>query len=296
MAEMVRLQSFEELASFLDEVETLDDQGEKIRELCRHYLASDLLVSSSADPFSADYRSHVLRMYEKLSGRQGHDPARDETRPDLNIAAAIRRPPAYCLDGANLGRFLQAFGATIEVLDVRRGARVLEFGPGDGQIALHLARMGCDITVIDIEPGYLEIIAAQARKAECTITTVQGTFLDGAEHGLFDRILFFEAFHHAIDHHAVLDHCRRLLKPDGAIVFSGEPIIDPAGPWRNSVPYPWGLRLDCMALRDIRDRGWMELGFQKPYFQELCRRAGFSLEHKPYQNAPIAKPYIAKLA
>ena len=46
---------------------------------------------------------------------------------------------------------MQAFGAVLKVLDVRAGQSVLEYGPGDGQISLALARMGCRVTAVDIE-------------------------------------------------------------------------------------------------------------------------------------------------
>ncbi len=286
------LNSVKELNDFLDEVSNSKTEHDAIPLLCSHYLNLSEVDEAPEDPFSEEYRSFVLRIYKLLSGREYYDPRKDERSP-FNIEEMSRQPPCYRDDGAYLARFLHAFAAVIDRLDVKPSHRVLEYGPGDGQIALHLARLGCRISVIDIEPNYLSAINLQAQRSGVEIQTILGDFMSGRDLGLFDRILFFESFHHAMDHQSVLKNLQYMLTEGGKIVFAGEPIIDPLGPWRTAVPYPWGLRLDALSLRAVRSHGWLELGFQEPYFREACARAGWCIEHQPSEDSPVANAYVA---
>ena len=61
-------------------------------------------------------------------------------------------------------------------------------------------------------------------------------------------MIFFEAFHHCIDHKDALTRIRDLLKPKGFICFSGEPILSNQLPDRAEIlPYPWGLAFAAPA-------------------------------------------------
>lgn len=80
-------------------------------------------------------------------------------------------------------------------MDVRAGDSILEYGAGDGQLALSLARMGCRVSVVDIEERYLKIIERQAAAFGVDVQLVKGVFGDDVGETRFDRILFYEAFH-----------------------------------------------------------------------------------------------------
>jgi len=267
--------SLQEFSGVLAEVKALPSEQERVKVLANCHLADPTIVTMPDDPFSAEYRQRVLELYYKLSNRKEYSAAECERSP-INVEKTILKPSVYTNDGGFLGSYLEAYGQIIKQMDVKPGMRVLEYGPGDGQISLHLARLGCDVTVVDVDHSYLSVIQGQAQRLGVSINTVHGDFLTGADFEPFDRIFFFQAFHHALVHQEALHQMRGMLKPGGFLVFAAEPIIDPAGYWAPAVPYPWGPRLDGLSLRAIMVHGWMELGFQEPYFREALARAGWA--------------------
>jgi len=96
-----------------------------------------------------------------------------------------------------------------------------------------------------------------------------------------------------IEHLQALALVHRLLKNGGRIVFAGEPIIAPQGPWKDAVPYPWGPRLDGLSIRAMKTHGWMELGFQEPYFRQALERSGFAVEKYESPTSGLAHSFIA---
>jgi SAM-dependent methyltransferase len=184
----------------------------------------------------------------------------------------------------------------MKALSLDNSQELLEYGAGDAQIALACARMGCRVSVIDVEPKYLDLIRDQANAFGIKVDTMKGVFGENfPDTRKYDCILFFEAFHHALNHQDVLTKIRAMLKPGGRIVFGGEPIIEPDSAYAHAVPYPWGPRLDGLSARAMRVYGWCELGFQRAYFIELMLRNGFRVE---YVHCPLdgrGSCYVAHL-
>ena len=236
-----------------------------------------------------------MELWRVISGRTKYNPDIDEQATYLEVARKYYRPGIYNYNSSHfLGKFFIAFGAILQVMNISGDSSILEYGAGDGQISLALARMGCNVSVIDIEGRYLDLIKAQAIDLGLEVDTMQGGFGDNfPDNRKYDRILFFECFHHAWEHQAVLDRLRNMLKPNGQLVFAGEPIIERDGPWLHCVPYAWGPRLDGLSARAMRVYGWCELGFQRPYFVELLLRNGFSVEYSPCAGDGRGTCYIA---
>jgi SAM-dependent methyltransferase len=250
------------------------DEQARVAMLCRHCLARPPWRLPH-DPFSRAYRDAVLAAHQTVRRGQAYEPALDERIDITDCGDRARRPGIY-RDGnsRHLGIFLEAIGQILQVADVGSEARVLEYGPGDGQLSLQLARMGCDVTVVDIEPRYLAIVRLQAEAFGRAVRTIEGPFTTPIE-GSFDTVLFFEAFHHALDHFVLLESLHDRVAPEGRIIFGGEPILPADDYWAPTVPYPWGLRLDALSLSAVRHYGWMELGFTEAYFFELLARTGW---------------------
>ena len=247
------------------------------------------------DPFSSEDRAGVLEVLALTTLRPGYEPERDEAANYLPAAGTTYLPSIYQAgDSTWLGEFLQAFGGVLRALDLRRGARVLEYGAGEGLIAVQLARLGCDVTVVDIERRYLDIVRAEAASLHTSVATLHGQFGDGPDGTTFDAILFFEAFHHALDHVGLLARLRDRLAPNGRVVFAGEPIIEPGGYWAPTLPYAWGPRLDALSLRAMRAHGWCELGYSRDYFIEALMRAGFVVRFRPCADTARGAAYIAQ--
>ena len=90
------------------------------------------------------------------------------------------------------------------------------------------------------------------------------------ESGTFDTITIVAALNHIPNRAAVLDECRRLLRPGGRVVIT---MLTP----RTSRVWHW-LRAPWDA--DQRDRGMRPgevYGFTRQQLLELFKRAGFSL-------------------
>jgi 2-polyprenyl-3-methyl-5-hydroxy-6-metoxy-1,4-benzoquinol methylase len=273
---MRRLHSMEEFHEFDLSIAERPDP-ERISLLSNCFLFDRSLLDMPSDPFSPEYREAVLAIHSKITGRRSYNAATMELS-DFDVAQAIQKPAPYQNGGQWLGNYFESYGNLFKKLEVSAGSRVIEYGCGDGEISLHLARLGCDVTVIDIEPKYIEVVRAKAKMLGVSINAIHGDF--GTTDGLgdFDRAFFYQSFHHSLEHQKTVENLSRLLRPEGLIVFGTEPIIDPEGPWMNAVPYPWGPRLDGLSLLAMRRDGWMELGFQEPYFIEMLRRSGWSFE------------------
>jgi len=285
--------SLGEFREFTQRVATAGDEAERIEVLSNSFLIDPVIVEMPADPFSDAYRRAVLDIHARISGRPCYDATTMERTP-LDVARFVARPAAYQYDSQWLGNYLESFGHIIKMLDVRPGMRVIEFGCGDADLALHLARFGCDVTVVDIEPDYLEIVRRKAERLDVPIRTVLGDLTDGVDLEPFDRIFFFQAFHHSLEHQQAIANHARMLRHDGFVVFGAEPVIDPTGPWARAVPYPWGPRLDGLSLRAMQTHGWMELGFQQPYFEALLARHGLSCEQETSPVNNLAASIVAR--
>ena len=209
-----------------------------------------------ADPFSAAYRAAQLAIYEAVAGRAyglGNE------RTLFDPAAYAGRPfPYYLQSSFTAGHHLLAIAFLLCKLELPAGARVVEFGPGWGNTTLELARLGFDVTAVDLEPNFCEVIRARAAAAGVAINVVEADFF-WAETVVepFDAAVFFECFHHCDDHMRLLRALRRAVKPGGQVYLASEPIFP-------AYPVPWGVRMDGEALwaaRNFRvDGAWVRRG------------------------------------
>ena len=226
------------------------------------------------DPFSMEYREAQLRLYTQISGRS-YSKANEATEFDVDVA--VRRPfPFNTQSCATTGEHLMFMGFLLRTMALAPGSRVLEFGPGWGNTTIALAQLGHHITAVDIEPRFCELIKRRAAATGVTIEVVNDDFMwiEQAD-GQFDAIVFFECFHHASNHLALLRALHRVIKPEGRIFFGAEPIT-------SDFPLPWGLRLDGQSLWSIRKCGWLELGFHEDYFANALTMTGwYGIKHTP---------------
>jgi ubiquinone/menaquinone biosynthesis C-methylase UbiE len=96
------------------------------------------------------------------------------------------------------------------------GARVLEIAPGPGYLAVALARLGVDVTGLDISASFVRIAAKNARAAGVAAEFRQG---DAAAMPFaadaFDFIVCRAAFKNFGDPAGALAEMHRVLKPGG---------------------------------------------------------------------------------
>jgi SAM-dependent methyltransferase len=258
----------------------------------RHPLAARL---RELDPFSAAYKTTVLQLYHDLRGDdRTYEPARDE-KSGMVLPANLwsGASPWSFGDTGLVAEFLLSWGQIMRALALppSSDAKILEYGSGSGQLLLFLARLGLRTSAVDIDPASLELVRTQAAAMQLEVRTEQAAFGDGFGDEAFDRIIFFEAFHHAIEFGPLLLRLRQRLKPGGLLVLSGEPVVGEPVP---SVPYPWGPRLDGLSIFCIRRYGWMELGFTESFLIEALHRHGWLVDVLALPGCGRATTYVAK--
>lgn len=115
-----------------------------------------------------------------------------------------------------------------------RGKTVLDFGCGDGEEALDIARHGA-ARVIGLDSWEERLIAARARQAAVGLDNC--TFV-GNCNAQADVILSVDAFEHFDRPGEILREMARLLKPDGKVMVSfGPPWLHPKG--AHLPLFPW---------------------------------------------------------
>jgi cyclopropane fatty-acyl-phospholipid synthase-like methyltransferase len=110
--------------------------------------------------------------------------------------------------------FLISWGHIMQALALPpdSSASILEYGSGSGQLLLFLARMGIDVYAVDIDQPSLDLVSAQARAMGLDVKCECALFGEGFSDQKFDRIIFFEAFHHAWDYDNLLDRLARAFE------------------------------------------------------------------------------------
>jgi 2-polyprenyl-3-methyl-5-hydroxy-6-metoxy-1,4-benzoquinol methylase len=220
------------------------------------------------DPASAAYRDHELALYERLTGKP-YTPASE--RSVFDLTEGVRSPFPYRTRTPGLvGDQLILLGFLMKAIPMPPPARILEFGPGWGNTTEALLKMGYEVTAVEIDPAFVDLIAQRCVLDADRLTLVTADMLEFRSPEPFDVILFFESFHHCQDHRRLLSQLHDLLADGGVILFVAEPIVD--------LSYPWGLRLDGQSLWSIRQLGWLELGFDRSYFMRALRDTGWAGE------------------
>lgn len=228
----------------------------------------DLQMPEDLDPMSDSYRDLVLARYRAITGR---DYSTDYEAHGFERGADMAaRPWPYSTGDANLiGEQLQALGFILRRVLPRPGERVLELGAGWANLTLPLAQMGCEVTAIDVDDGFLEILRRRSGMAHCEVRVEKLAFLDiGTLIGPFDLIVTCASFHHCDDHVRLLRTMRSLLGPGGRIALCGEPLDE-------SLKSPWGLNPNGGSLGAVRTLGWFELSFRVSYLRQALERTGF---------------------
>ncbi len=132
----------------------------------------------------------------------------------------------------------------LEIADMQQGMRILDIGCGRGEVVLHCARQGIYAIGVDYSKEVLSI----AQAALDTHTPEERSFMkficddvkNIVSEGPFDRIFMLDLVEHLHDWelNELLQHCRKLLKPDGQIIIHTLP-----NRWLYEITYRRILRL-----------------------------------------------------
>ncbi len=254
----------------------------------RHYFRPPEWFDPGLDPYSAAYAEQQDRLWSEVTGRdRAHDAHQDEQTPEVAQMDWRTRPGLFGLMVHEAADQLLAMGQILKHSQLHAGARLLEYGPGFGQIALSLARMGVHCSVVDVNPHFLTAIERQAEMYGVHVKTTLGEFGDAPpDEPPYNIILFYEAFHHSRDPIGLLRRIKPLLAEGGRIMLAGEPIL-PID--RGPIFAPWGLRGSRDAMAVMRWRGWYEGGFDPDWLGEMFAREGFrQVIHEGAHISPCA--------
>jgi SAM-dependent methyltransferase len=287
------IKTFEELDRFLEEVEASgnDDEMRRLWHGCDFDWSSlftwypDKL--RSLDPMSDEYFDLVVDFFRHLHGAD-YDLSNEGMSVNMDFIVPVGYPYST-RSPETVGGFLLAYGFIIRVMDIAPPATILDIGSGVGGLSIPLAKMGYDITCVDANADFLEVIRRSTSGLPNTITLVNANMEDLDFEEKFDVVLFMESFHHSLRHRKTLTSAIKNLKDDGKIVFAAEPIVSSY----EALPYPWGPRLDGESIRSIRKYGWIELGFEEDYFYNLLRDVGFTYRRHTSSESPWADAIIA---
>ncbi|HEX4219370.1 MAG TPA: class I SAM-dependent methyltransferase [Acidimicrobiales bacterium] len=270
----------------LDEARRLFDHSE---DAARQFLRGFEIAPPTDrpdDPFSDDYRGWVWELYERISGRRNYSTA-NESSP-FDVEHALRQPYPHATESSRVvGEELIARGFIIKTMGLAPPARIVEFGPGWGNLTIDLATMGFDVTGVEVEPQFCALVEQRCPRPE-RLTMRAQDMLSFDPDDPFDAAIFYESFHHCADHLAMLDHLHGVVGPDGVVVFAAEPIA--------AMAYPWGPRLDGYSLWSTRVYGWLELGFDDAYFTSALERTGWeakrfrALDRSPLADVLLVRP------
>ena len=123
---------------------------------------------------------------------------------------------------------LMSVAVLLQALGLTPGMTVVEFGAGSGWLSRFLTQMGCRVVLLDVSPTALRIARELYARQPVLGSHPVPEFLefDGRRIGLpdasVDRIVCFDAFHHAPNPRAIVREFGRVLV-DGGIAGFAEP-------------------------------------------------------------------------
>jgi 2-polyprenyl-3-methyl-5-hydroxy-6-metoxy-1,4-benzoquinol methylase len=120
---------------------------------------------------------------------------------------------------------LAGVAVLLQSLRLAQGMTVLEFGAGTGWLSRFLTQMGCRAILLDVSPTALRIAREHYARQPVIGDRPAPAFLefDGRRIDLpdasVDRVICFDAFHHAPNPRAVIGEFGRVLRPGGIAGF-----------------------------------------------------------------------------
>jgi 2-polyprenyl-3-methyl-5-hydroxy-6-metoxy-1,4-benzoquinol methylase len=284
------LSTFAQLDQELKQAHALSQRSdaEFRQHLGQFYLHLDA-AHTPADPFSEEYRQFQLGIYERIA-QKPYALVNEESNFDFE--EMLRWPFPYTGRSAQLtGEYLISYGFFIKMMNLPTGAKILEMGSGFGPLTLHLASLGYQVTCLDISQTLLDYVQRRTAQLPTPVRTICGDMTTAAIDDTFDAVVFYESFHHCLEHQRLLGRLPALLKPNGLLAFAAEPIVGDDNP---IVPYPWGLRSDGLSLWCIRRYGWLELGFRESYFKSLLAQAGWQVRRHRLGQSGLNDVWLAQ--
>jgi 2-polyprenyl-3-methyl-5-hydroxy-6-metoxy-1,4-benzoquinol methylase len=216
-----------------------------------------------------DYKRGAILYPDRLDASNRHHLL---TKPFYNLAHKISRWEGEGMDEDTRRQFCD-FANMAVTLALPTASRILDVGCGSGWLSEYFARLGYDVTGIDISPALIEMARERLRSVPYGVdreTPLRYRFL---AHDIeraplletFDAIICYDALHHFEDERAVLSNFTAMLD-DGGTLFVLEGERPPAGSATEKELR--GVMLEYETL---------ESPFSREYLRALLVQHGFAI-------------------
>lgn len=245
-------------------------------------------LDQQANPTSPEYLRQQMALYAEIAGHDYQD-VRDEQTPGVFGDRLLHAPNAYNLASpAAYAEHCVAIGLLVRKLDLPRGSRILELGSGWGVVQEFLAACGFETIGIDANPDFVATCNARLERLGFGTRVEVGTFdsVRRDTRGVFDAVVAYEAFHHAVDAYDLLKRSVGCLTDDGVFALAAEPF--------NDYYCSWGLRLDPMSIYCVRKFGWFESGWSPEYMAYLFGRCGMIAEFDDMPGSDLTRYMLGR--
>lgn len=165
-------------------------------------------------------------------------------------------PPGQIATEDHAQHFLD-FAVLLKVLAPQASDRVLDLGAGTCWVTDWLRRCGVHTVAVDIAFDMLRLGSTRVGGGIAVGDMEDLPFKDGA----FSKACCLNAFHHVADIHRALSEIRRVLAPNGVVLF-----CEPGA----------GHSTNPTSVAAVRNYGVLEQDIVVPDFMRACRDAGFA--------------------
>jgi glycosyltransferase involved in cell wall biosynthesis/SAM-dependent methyltransferase len=216
-----------------------------------------------------DYKRAAVEYPRRISPERLHHL---RTKPFYNLA---NKPERYAGDGidADTFRHFCDFANVAQSLALPTDRRILDVGCGSGWLSEYFARLGYDVTGIDISPDLVEVARERVAKipygadhekplrCRFLVHDAEGAPLEEQ----FDAVVCYDSLHHFEDERAVIKNLAAMTKYGGSLF-----ILEGDRPEE-------GSENEEELLEVMRDFGTLESPFSRDYLRALLDACGFAV-------------------
>lgn len=184
-------------------------------------MPSNVPSAGSADSV-ADYFDRLYGSEERYWWRCGNPYSLDPN--DYPTALLTQMTLRLLLDSRRTG------------LDGHRAPRALDLGAGEGADSIRLARLGYDVTAVDISPRAVEKTQGFASDAGVGLTVEVADIGGYRPEGSFDVVILNGVLHYTRDKRTIIDRIQMATRPGGLHVVSAWSTYTVVPTFHNSVP------------------------------------------------------------
>lgn len=195
-----------------------------------------------------------------------------KTKPFYNL---VHKPVKHAGDGmdAETHRHFCDFANMAVALALPAGARVLDVGCGSGWLSEYFARLGYDVTGIDISDELVRMARERVESVPYNVDHETNLRCRFQTHDIeveplrekFDAIICYDSLHHLEDERAVFSHLANMLDVGGLLfILEGEKPIA-------------GSATEDELRNVMRQYGTLESPFSNDYLRTLLDENGFSI-------------------